>query len=136
MAFGKPKKSSYAHAGTQFYTKEGLIAMGILSESFSPRVSRSPSEHRAPLSNSNPTEPPSEKEAPADNKKEAENTQKKPIPTETFTLNRDFCRSMNICQRLSYSDMDRLRKTLMDFFHAKGAWVDFPRKGVNFELYY
>ena len=136
MAFGKPKKNSLNHKGTQFYTKEGLIAMGILSDIFSRKSSRSPSESRI-TSNQNLIETTSEKETPNNEIPDLKVKAKLPPPekSEFFSLKKDFCRAMNICSKLSFYDIDRLRKTLVDFFHEKGAWVETPRKGVNFEMY-
>lgn len=139
MAFGKPKKNSLNHKGTQFYTKEGLIAMGILSENFSRRSSRSPSENRI-TSDQNQIETTSEKETPNNETPDLKDLKVKaklppPLEPELFSLKKDFCRAMNICSKLSFYDIDRLRKTLIDFFHEKGAWVESPRKGVNFEMY-
>lgn len=135
MAFGKPKKNSLNHKGTQFYTKEGLMAMGILSEGFSRRSSRSPSENRI-VSNQNQIEITSEKETVHNETPELKVKTKlaPPAESEVFSLKKEFCRAMNICSKLTFYDIDRLRKTLMDFFHEKGAWVEFPRKGVNFEM--
>jgi len=55
-----------------------------------------------------------------------------PQTSDLLILKKNFCRVLNISQSLVFQDIEKLRRTILDFFKEKGVLEIYPIRGINF----